>query len=691
MDGDDDRPGGGPPFPQLIRIVFAVVVAGLAGYALQTGRPVVSLVGAVVTGVFMLTEEQRFFVTGLLRRGVARLFGWILGSRVRQGAAALATVLTVALVGATGGPWLWHLAFGEVSGPGSVTSGCPHPVELRILTSTDGLEPTRELARDYQRWAADRHDHCPTVFPFVYAASASATSTALARGWRADDTQDPLATVGPRPDVWLPESTLDVARVIDLAKAEKVWNLDQEGKKDWQVPLLVKGSVASSPMVLAVLGPLTGSVGDATDWSGLVSTYLSAAPSRVLAPDPEVSTIGLMASAGYLLEADGDRVDLVATDVARRREQTILASGSVAGDDSATMLCRYRRATEAPPTTAVAVLTSQQMWQRFVAGKPLGGGCADQVPTRAGGVVLTTPATPVLDHPFIGFTWTASAQQPSVDDFLGWLSDPANRKNLTAVGLDAARTNCSELPPVDPLNSPTPEARPPVPDPGSRNQCVPTGLAKALTLHRSVKIPGRVLLALDASGSMADRVGPNGISRFAIAAQGVTQALGQMGPQDQSGLWIFPNAAGRGPVELVKIDKGTSAHRDRIAAGLKAVRPIGATPLYNTVLTGMRAVAGQGDGEPIRALVVLTDGEDTSSGRTAQATQQKVRELAATNDVRLYLIATGDARCEGRGDAGRDVGLHQLTDAGRGRCFDAGTETVPGIMAELFGVLWSGR
>jgi hypothetical protein len=536
-----------------------------------------------------------------------------------------------------------------------LVASCPHPTELRVLTSPDSLEPTRELTGAYALSTADAHGHCPTVFPFVYAAtSRSAGTSALARGWRADDTQNPQVTLGPVPDVWLPDSTVDVRQVNDLAVKEHLAS-----------SVRTVTPIASSPMVLATSAD---AVDGGDTWLAAVARLLDG--SRPLsAPDPEASSTGLLAAEGYLT-AGGT---LVGPALARHRVQAVLGTGAGAGSDSATLLCGYRRPVGDEPAGSipVSVLTSRQLLRRFLAGRPLGDRCMVQVPDRSGGLVVIAASTaPVLDHPFVDFAWTTPARRPTVDAFRRWLTSSAGRERLTDLGLDAPRPECASL---------------------EHNPCVPPELDRMQDLYERVKVPGRVLLALDVSGSMANRAGPVGVSRFQTAVRGVTQALNQMGSQDEFGLWVFPGPAGRTENELVTIGRGTSQQRALVTNALGAERPIGpTTPLYRAIVDAMVRVGGTGTNatdEPIRALVVLTDGEDTSSAMSADQAEGRVRELAVKYHVRLYVIATGDARCEDPGDGG----LQRLTDAGRGRCFETGPDAVPDTMTELLGFLWSGR
>ena len=92
-------------------------------------------------------------------------------------------------------------------------NGCPEPTELRILTTPEGADPTRQLADAYEQLTASRDDGCRTVSVYVYSAGTAATRVALVGGWSTDALRD----LGPRPDVWLPDSTLQLNELLKLA------------------------------------------------------------------------------------------------------------------------------------------------------------------------------------------------------------------------------------------------------------------------------------------------------------------------------------------------------------------------------------------------------------------------------------------------------------------------------------------
>jgi hypothetical protein len=652
---DSDQPRNDSRLRVLVFVVVTLVIIGVAELVKErAGNKWFVFFGAITA-----TAVQLWFIQ--FQDSTLRLLEKIqsLLEKIPLPSAGVPTWVKAVMAGVTGLVLLTMIVRCEPPPPDPLD--CPHTTELRILTSPEGFEATREVAQAYAASTARANRRCPTVFPYVYAADTSAVSGALARGWVDTKTDRPLVDLGPRPDIWLPDSTLDVRQVHDiLVRTVPDDALSAEGLL---APLKRVTSVGSSPIVLA--GSAAPVPPDGAKLPAVVSALLAKPGSALSAADPESSAPGLLAATGYLHNAQGEKVDLV---VARRRQQ-IVSNATSSQTDEVSVLCSYARSGDAP----AAVLTSLRTWRRLLAGKALGGaGCQAPIEPSPdlGSREPEAPVDgPVLDYPFVQFTWTSRRHELVVDDFRNWLGGEQGRGSLREAGLDGPLPECTGL---------------------ERNGCIPGDLAETLDLYRQAKRSGRVLLAVDASGSMAEVVGSGRVTRFAVAKQGVTEALGELGPHDEFGLWLFPRPEKRGSPELVGIAPGSPEHRERVSVALRKVRPEGPTPLYATILAGMRAVSAGDDNRRIRAFVVLTDGEDTTSELNVRQVAKQVGRLSAASGVRLYVIATGDARCDDL-QGGAETGLRRLTDAGHGECLPADPGKIPGTMTQVFGTLWKGQ
>ena len=146
------------------------------------------------------------------------------------------------------------------------------------------------------------------------------------------------------------------------------------------------------------------------------------------------------------------------------------------------------------------------------------------------------------------------------------------------------------------------------------------GRAKAIAhFHGGLGLPARVLILLDASGSMG------GKDRVANARQAASQLLLALSPEDEVAVAGFDSRYW-GVVAFTR-------DRHAVWRGLDSITPFGSTALQDALEKGARDIASHGEGR--RAVVVLTDGVDTSSQKTADEVIARSRAL----DVPIYAVS----------------------------------------------------
>ena len=142
----------------------------------------------------------------------------------------------------------------------------------------------------------------------------------------------------------------------------------------------------------------------------------------------------------------------------------------------------------------------------------------------------------------------------------------------------------------------------------------------ALSAHDAAQRRGRVLFVLDTSGSMA---------REARRARG----RGSRPPPSprRCGAWALAtsSASGSSPTRRApatsrpcRSARPTTLGARGAAAALNGARPAGNTPLFRTMIDGAAALPPD-DPAQVDAVVVLTDGEDTSSGVGAERSARR--------------------------------------------------------------------
>jgi hypothetical protein len=559
------------------------------------------------------------------------------------------------------GSWVWW-------GPTATTAvkrelfGCPYAVELRVLASPADVGLVGHLADAYVDWAAARNGGCAAVRPYVFSASPDQVRAGLLSAW----SQEYLRDVGPRPDVWLPESSLDVGQ---LAAAT-----GQGGQ-----PGLVTGqaSIGWSPLVLAVPKDLvsgaTGTYRQRTTWRDLLAV-LDAGHRGYLRPSPGTSSAGALATLTLYESTAGARGQLPDVTSARRLEQRLeqaLDQGGYPPGDADALLCRYRQLTDA----RTALIIPEQALLRLNLGLSLTAACGPPSGAAPPLVAFYPTDTATLDYPYARLRWSTGTdpQSQAAADFGAWLASDSGKAAVLSAGVrppgpvglkEPFSENNGVLPGAPIAAAWTPDVR---------------TVDAALALRTRAGRHGRVLLAVDASGSMNEPAGGKSGTRFQVAAQGVQEAIQLLGDKDEYGLSVFHHDAAD---TLVPIGAGGTPvdgrpRRQATAGRLGGYTPSGGTPLFRAIIEGVADVAN-GDASRIRALVVLTDGEDTS-GRNLNDVVAAIRD----KHVRVFVLAVGQVRCAA--DA-----FVQVTTASAGSCQEADVSTVGERLTELFRTLWGG-
>lgn len=143
------------------------------------------------------------------------------------------------------------------------------------------------------------------------------------------------------------------------------------------------------------------------------------------------------------------------------------------------------------------------------------------------------------------------------------------------------------------------------------------GLERDVTFFGAAAVPVDVDLLLDVSGSMRERIGV-----IAEAAIGFVRTLR---PSDRAVVTGF--------ADRMEVLQSLTSDPRRLEQAVRRTTPRGRTALYDTLYIIAREIARQRTpSDPIRrhALVVLTDGDDTSSVVDREDALAAVRQAGAT-------------------------------------------------------------
>ncbi|SOE00473.1 VWA domain-containing protein [Blastococcus haudaquaticus] len=443
--------------------------------------------------------------------------------------------------------------------------------------------------------------------------------------------QQPLQTVGDLaaledgalPDVWVPDSSLWVARAGDA-------------------PLEPVGSAATSPVVLATSSEAVEALGWNATPPGWGQALAGQQPLAV--PDLATSAEGLAALSAVRTalgaDADADNAVVQAVLAAQRGAALSVADGLAAGRDGGA---------DAPlvPVSEQEVVATNQ-----------GADSSSLV------AVYPAEGSPSLDYPVVRIGSPSGSAATAVDAVVSRLTSDTAR----TAALDAGFRDADGTAPADAdgtgiqATAPTPLG------------LDPAGVQALLARLSSLASPSRILAVFDVSTSME---APVGDGTRATLARDAAKATLSLVPGDYAlGLWVFAYQLADGqdwtelvPTQELDADAGGRPQRDVLDSQLDTIPERltpGGTGLYDTTLAAVRAARDNYDPTAVNSVLVLTDGtnEDDESGLQLDALLETLRsEANPERPIKVIGVALGP-------DA--DLGaLEQIAEATAGAAYSA--------------------
>jgi Ca-activated chloride channel family protein len=140
-----------------------------------------------------------------------------------------------------------------------------------------------------------------------------------------------------------------------------------------------------------------------------------------------------------------------------------------------------------------------------------------------------------------------------------------------------------------------------------------------------------VQVVLDVSGSMNEE------GRLTRAKQALDVFIDQLADQDQLGIITFSDAAS----ELTPLSE-LGPKRQEVEERVDGLFAVGGTRLIDTVMETYQMLEQESPGEYIRAIVVLSDGADTSSSRAATELLNLLQADESGQSIKVFTIAYGN-------------------------------------------------
>lgn len=495
-----------------------------------------------------------------------------------------------------GGFFGWKALGERIDDQGQQAAGtCVEGAQTVDVTADPSIAPQiEELGKRYTQTSPVVRDHCISVA--VHGASSAATGAALAAGAQApwDD-----ASLGPRPTLWIPTSTYNVAPLV----GKSVINGDPR-------------SLATSPVVLAV-SPTTAT--ELTDhsagWTSLPADLVLALPAG--------STETAMAAQAVAADTAGVGSGPVTTEHAKSARVTAALTARA---------LQFQSLPSPPATTADALAALAAGAADSAAAVPATEQAIAQSADEAMTAYSPAGSTPVADYPAVivagsGIDETASRAAAQFADFM---RDPIQSQLFVGAGF---RVDGQDLPELGAL----PPAK-------ISSTLVPASAEAAAVVDGIVAnpvSPRSTTVLMDASASMGTEDG--GSTRLAAVAAALNTQLSRSPDSSDIGLHQF-GPDGSAPERTLVAGGALSEQnrRETVPAALNALRASGKSTKYPALAAAYKAAVDGFDAGRTNSVLLITSG--TADESTTTRTELLSAIAAAGNParpVRVDVIVIG--------------------------------------------------
>ncbi|TMQ90263.1 VWA domain-containing protein [Actinomadura soli] len=436
-----------------------------------------------------------------------------------------------------------------------------------------------------------------------------------------------------RPDVWIPDSSLWVS----LAQS----GAGEGGGQGDAASTKPGTSVATSPIVVGLPQSLAAKLKQqgitaSPSWDNLLKAaggvaggavtknqMIPAGSVRLVVPDPMKNAAGMgsLMITSTLLANDPNR-DSIFTGIVRTvRESTV--------PDVAAEFTHFRKGRTGKQP--ISLSSEQALWKYNRTG-----------PEEPAVALYPLEGTLSMDYPFT-VTSEDAGKQEGARLLEKAMSTEATRSDVHAAGF---RTPDGRAPNGFDQKAGVSPARPrQLPAPKSAD------VAKIMQAWSKLTLGLRMLVLIDVSGSMAEKVGPN-LNRLQAIAQVSQGGLSMMSDDTELGQWLFStNMNGDRPYkEMITIGPlneriGSNTRRGLFLSTLQQMRPKpdGDTGLYRTLLAAYNGMNKSYKPEFGNSILLLTDGKnDDPGGPTLQATLNQLKGMQDPNKpIQVNMIGFG--------------------------------------------------
>lgn len=533
---------------------------------------------------------------------------------------------------------------GAELGFGAHAMACPLPAELRVLATPEDL-PAVQAAIEIFEESEPRYvgSTCFAVQLTAYAPEYAPNAAQIATDFESQWDQQALSSIGPEPDIWIPDSTAEVHAVESTMPG---------GGPAFGQP----HPIGFSPLVIAVPADLVTNhplefLAPDQPWKVLYAD-LTGLDIRLVLPNPDLSQAGLFEITA-LYGALSNHAD----------EHRIEASGNFP-PDSESLLCEASQAAGQRARAAYLVSEAAMADYNHSMVDPAEDPCP--LPGSVRPMQAFYPAgTAALNFPFTTVNWGGN-QTPQrrryEEDFYHFLISPAGVAAVESQGLRppgcGTGGTISQADGIALFDQSCKFPRTPA----------ATAVMSALGAFHNALPHASVLIGIDDSEPMKPNL-PQ--IRSAIdAILGPDNTL--FGTGDRLGIWELPGEGGATETPLVNFQKASAASMQvvkqlaRVQAHQHSANYDMLTDAAKNVLYSQSPVLPGAGTPPVNSVVLITDGDGYSGHDPHGGTAARVRKLfthprLGWSRITLDIVAFGPAGCTSE--------MLNLADATNGQCY----------------------
>lgn len=465
-----------------------------------------------------------------------------------------------------------------------------------------------------------------------------------------------------QPTVWSPASSV----YIPVAEAD--WKKAHTGALFTDTPK----DLVLSPVVIAMWRPMAQALGwpaKALGWADIAALATSAdgwkayghpewGPFKFGHTHPAYSNSGIVSIIAETYAGLNKQRGLVADDLKSPELQKFMSDveSGVIHYGTSTGFFADRMFARGPSYLSAAV-----MYENLIVAQESKrlAGQSSQIPVVA---IYPKEGTFWSNHPYVilNAPWVKPEQKEAAGIFQTFLLDKPQQLKALELGFRPADPSIAMASPLDAQHGAD------VSQPKTILE-VPSGpmIDGIQKLWQQNKKPVDLIVVMDISGSMEG-------DRITSARASLMEFVKRLDDRDRLQINTFSSTS----TTITPLSE-IGGKRQQVLDSVSGIFEGGDTLLYDSVLQAYQQLQQDGDPKHIRAIVVLTDGEDTASTASVNQVVSQINSAQGEggNSIKLFTIAFGDG-------ANKDV-LKQIAEPTGGKEYDSSPENIQKIYDDI--------